>query len=69
MGGRLVILEAAAAGSTYNIVSVSRLGSVSVLNSGMTTSASKRTDSRVTDPTAAQGFRGREFAPDSIRLS
>ncbi|PYX26136.1 MAG: hypothetical protein DMG82_02770 [Acidobacteria bacterium] len=28
--GNLVILEAAAAGSTYNIVSVSRLGSVSV---------------------------------------
>src|ERR1700689_1580915 len=30
----------------------------------MTTSASKSSDSRVTDPTAAQRFSGRDFAPE-----
>src|ERR1700739_1088525 len=67
--GSLVTLEAAGAGGTYKIVTVSRLGSVSVRNSGMRTSASKRTDGRVSDPTAAQCFRGRDFAPDTTRLS
>jgi hypothetical protein len=68
--GRLVPLEAAAAGGTYNIVIVFRSGSsTSVWNSGMRTSANNTSDGSATDPTAAQGLSARDFLPDITRLS
>jgi hypothetical protein len=56
----VVTAEAAADGGTNNIVSVSRLGSVSVWNSGITTSASRRSNCKASDATAAHGFRCRD---------
>jgi hypothetical protein len=56
-------LEAAGGGGgggAYSIVSVARLGSKSVWNSGMTIIATTRTDIMANDPIAAQGFCGRE---------
>src|SRR5208282_1219265 len=56
---------AAGGGCKYNIVSVCRLGSGSVRNSGMITTASKRRHCNARAPVPAKGFRP-SFAPDSI---
>jgi len=69
VGARSLVALEAAAGGAYSIVSISLLGSGFVWNSGMTTTASRRTNWNATDPIAAQGFRGCNFPPDSIRLS
>jgi hypothetical protein len=53
------LAPAAGGGCRYNIVSVSLLGNGSVCNRGIAIAAISKADRQATDPTAAQGFRGR----------